>query len=228
MPLRSEIERRFVYSLGLLSGLCLLLLAFRVIVKRSTDYLFIPENLLLAWASLVFAWLLGGRLRHHRWQSPVNLLLTGLWLIFLPNSWYVITDLIHVYPSGEISQLYDITLVGILVLCGFILGFASLFMIHRELVKRMSVRSAIILVEAVILLSSFAIYLGRILRWSSWDVIKNPGGLLLNISDRVINPFQYQNSFTVTALFFITLSVMYLSFLIFVQPKSQPMIKLRG
>lgn len=228
MPLRSDIERRFVASLGLLSCLCLGLLLFRIIATRSSDYLFIPENLILAWASLVFAWLLTNRLRNHRWKNGPNILLTVLWVIFLPNSWYVLTDLIHVYPSGEISQLYDIALVGTLVLCGFFLGFASLYMVHREMLKRLPAPKALTIVEAIILVSSFAIYLGRILRWNSWDVIRNPGGLILNISDRFVDPFHHLNSFTVTALFFVTLSVMYLAFLIFVQPKSEPMVGSRN
>ncbi|MDB5161253.1 MAG: hypothetical protein JWO96_633 [Candidatus Saccharibacteria bacterium] len=219
MILRSETERRFVTSLGLLSLLCLGLLAFRIVSTGKFQYLFIPGNLALAWASLIFAWLLGHQLKKYRWKSWQNIILTVLWLIFLPNSWYVLTDLIHVYPSGQISQLYDIALVGSLVLSGFFLGFTSLYLVHRELIKRLSDRQAAMIVGGVILLSSFAIYLGRILRWNSWDIIKNPGGLILNISDRIVDPFAHVSSFTVTALFFVTLSVMYLSFWVFVQPR---------
>jgi uncharacterized membrane protein len=218
MVFRSDTEKRFIVSMVLLSGLCLGLLAFRIISTGTFQYAFIPENLALAWASLVFAWLLGRQLTKGRWKSWQGLFITLLWLIFLPNSWYVLTDLIHVYPSGEISQLYDIALIGSLVLCGFFLGFTSLYLVHRELLGRLPKRSSSLIIAAVILLSSFAIYLGRILRWSSWDVITNPGGLILNISDRILDPFNHVSSFTVTALFFVTLSVMYLAFWIFVNP----------
>jgi uncharacterized membrane protein len=227
MILRSETERRFVTSLGLLSLLCLGLLAFRIISTHSTKYLFIPGNLALAWASLVFVWLLARGLQRRRWKSWPNGILTALWLIFLPNSWYVLTDLIHVYPSGQISELYDIALVGSLVLCGFFLGFTSLYLFHRELLKRFNRQKSLWIIEGVILLSSFAIYLGRILRWNSWDVIKNPGGLILNITDRIVDPFAHVSSFAVTALFFVTLSVMYLAFWIFVQPEAHSKPHLR-
>jgi uncharacterized membrane protein len=218
MILRSEVEKRFVTSVGLISLLCLGLLAFRVASTQSTTYLFIPENLALAWISLIIAWLLAGRLRAQRWSTPSNILLTFIWLIFLPNSWYVLTDLVHVYPSRQINQLYDIALIGSLVLCGFFLGFTSLYIVHRELIKRLGTKKALWAVEAIIFLSSFGIYLGRILRWSSWNIITDPGGIILNVTDRVIDPFSHLSSFAVTALFFVTLSVMYLAFWIFVQP----------
>jgi uncharacterized membrane protein len=221
MALPSESEKRFVISLGLLSLLCLGLFAFRAISSSSLRYLFIPENLALAWISLIVAWWLKQRLETMPWRSWSNYLLTFIWLIFLPNSWYVLTDLVHLYPSGEISQLYDIALIGSLVLCGFFLGFTSLYIIHRELIKRFSAVRAGIYVEIIILLSSFGIYLGRILRWSSWDIVTNPGGIILNITDRIFDPFAHLSSFTVTALFFVTLSVMYLAFYSYIQPLPQ-------
>lgn len=217
MVLKSD-ERRFVSSMGLLSLLCLGLFIFRVVSARSWHYVFIPENLTLAWISLVTAWWLRLRLKTTAWKSWSNGLLTFIWLIFLPNSWYVLTDLVHLYPSGEINQLYDIALIGTLVLCGFFLGFTSLYLIHKEMAKRLPAKKAVILVEIIILLSSFGIYLGRILRWSSWDVVTNPGGIILNITDRILDPFDHVSSFTVTALFFITLSVMYLAFYSYIEP----------
>jgi uncharacterized membrane protein len=218
MLARSEPEKRFASSMGLLSLLCLGLFGFRAISAHSLHYLFIPENLALAWTSLIMAWWLSDRLKKKPWRSPGNLILTFVWLIFLPNSWYVLTDLVHLYPSGEINQLYDIALIGTLVLCGFFLGFTSLYLIHRQMAQRFSKLRAVLYVEIIILLSSFGIYLGRILRWSSWDIVANPGGLILNITDRILDPVAHLSSFTVTALFFITLSVMYLAFYSFIQP----------
>lgn len=218
MVLAHEPERRFVTSIGLLSLLCLGLFAFRVVSSGSWHYIFIPENLALAWVSLIVAWWLRLRLATTAWRSWTNGLLTFVWLIFLPNSWYVLTDLVHLYPSGEISQLYDIALIGSLVLCGFFLGFSSLYLVHQEMIKRLSAARAAVLVEVIILLSSFGIYLGRILRWSSWDILTNPGGIILNITDRILDPFHHLSSFSVTLLFFITLSVMYLSFYSYIQP----------
>ncbi len=220
MPL-SEAEKRFVVGVSLLSLLCLGLFIIRLVLTREWRYLFVPENLLLAWLPLILARLLVEQLRHHRWASPQNLLVTFLWLFFLPNTWYVLTDFVHVYPTGEISQLFDIIMIASLVFCGFILGFASLYMVHKQLIKRLSAQATSWLVVLVLLFSSFGIYLGRVLRWNSWDVIKNPGGLLLNVSDRIIDPFGHPRALNITTLFFTLLSVMYLAIWLVLHPSNR-------
>lgn len=49
-----------------------------------------------------------------------------------------------------------------------------------------------------LLASSFGIYLGRFLRWNSWDVLNNPEGLLMDIVDRVVHPLSHLTTFGVT------------------------------
>lgn len=208
----SEAGRKTIESLGIMTAICLSLLLYRAIVTSSLRYWFIPENLALAWAGLLFGWLLVKGLRSRRWLSWQNILLGALWISSLPNTWYVLTDFIHVYPTGEISEFFDIVLIISLVITGFALGFISLLIVHRELLKRFSSASAFFIVELVILVSSFAIYLGRILRWSSWDVLTNPGGLLLNVSDRVIDPLGHMHALTFTGLFFVLISGLYFAF----------------
>jgi uncharacterized membrane protein len=209
-PLR-EAELRYLKSVGLISGLCLAFFVVRLILTGSSAYLFIPGNLVLAWLGLFFGWVLVYQLKVTRWVSWQNIALSFLWLFFLPNTWYVLTDFIHVYPTGDISELYDIVMVGSLVMTGFILGFTSLYLVHRELLKRFGNIRAGYLVAGIILLSSFAIYLGRDLRWNSWDVAANPSGIILNVSDRLIDPLGHLRAFNVTGLFFVLLSVMYLA-----------------
>lgn len=199
-------------SLGILSGLCLALFILRIFLTGVGRYWFIPENLLLAWLGLGFGWLLVQNLKSMAWKSWPNLLLSILWLVFLPNTWYVLSDFIHVHPTGEISELYDIVLMGSLVFCGFMLGLTSLFMLHKEFSKRLRGNQAYIVVELVILLASFGIYLGRDLRWSTWDVVANPGSIILNVSDRIINPLGHPRSINTTGLFFVLISVVYAAF----------------
>lgn len=211
-------SRRFVKALGLLSLLTVALLAIRILVTGSWRYWFIPENLLLAWLPLVLSWLLLKRLKKTRWLTWRNLLLTFLWLVFLPNSWYVLTDFVHVYPTGEISHFYDIALMTMLVSCGFILGFASLYMVHRRLIKPFGLRTSHILVGVIILISSFAIYMGRDLRWNSWDLVASPGELIFDISDRIIDPFGHPRAVSLTGLLFVVLATQYTALWLVVAP----------
>ncbi|MEX1995507.1 MAG: DUF1361 domain-containing protein [Candidatus Saccharimonadales bacterium] len=211
-------ERRYVKAIGLLSVLCLFLFIFQEVAVGSIRYWFIPENLGLSWLSLLFAWVLARQLKVRRWASWQNIALTILWLGFLPNAWYVLTDFLHIYPSGDTTQLYDIVLLSTLVVSGFIVGFTSLYLVHQELHKRLGARWGLLIIDGVILLSSFAIYLGRFLRWNTWDVVTNPSGVILNVSDRIIDPLGYPRALTLTALFFLFIGVIYRAIWFFMKP----------
>lgn len=218
MELASIYGRRFILATALLSATDILLWLLRVILTGSNRYSFIIWNLILAWISFEMAYLLVRNLKKVRWANWENAVLSFLWLAFLPNSWYVLTDFIHIIPTGEISQLYDIVLISLLVINGFALGFTGLFLVHRELLKRFGIFKSYLTVEGIILLSSFAIFLGRDLRWNSWDVITNPQGIIINVSDQIIDPFGNPRAFNVTILFFILISVIYAAFTILTYP----------
>lgn len=214
----NAVEKRYLQSLGTLSALCIGLFFLRLAVTGVSRYWFVPENLLLAWLALFSGWLLVKQLDQRLWSNWRSILFTFFWVFFLPNSWYVMTDFIHVFDTGEISYLFDIAMISTLSLSGFLLGCSSLFIVHRQMLKRLGRINAGLLIEAVILLASFAIYLGRDLRWNTWDVLTNPSGLILNITDRLINPFGYPRALNVTALFFVVISVSYGALWLFLRP----------
>jgi uncharacterized membrane protein len=204
-------EIRFVRAVGLISGLCITLFIIRALSSGVTRYVFVPENLALAWSALIFAWLLAQQLAKGRWLSWRSIVLSVFWLLFLPNTWYVLTDFIHVPSTGEVSLLFDIVMFSSLTFAGFLLGFASLFLVHKELLKRLKPITSHILVLAVILLASFAIYLGRELRWNTWDIVADPSGIILNVTDRIVDPLGYPSAVNETILFFILLNTLYLA-----------------
>ena len=205
-------ERRYLEAVGLLTIVCLGLFLFRGILSGHLEYAFIPGNLFLAWLALVFAWLLTLQLRIRPWSSWQNIGLTLMWLILLPNTWYVLTDFIHIEPvesTAEVSLLYDVVLINSLVFTGFILGCSSLYLIHKEFFKRVGESASNLLATGVILVASFGIYLGRDIRWNTWDVIANPGGVAVTVSDRILDPFGYPRALNVTLLFFLIITATY-------------------
>jgi uncharacterized membrane protein len=217
----ADLQGRYLLAMGLLSAGAIATLGIRIIYTGTVRYWFVPENLALAWLGLFFAWLLGRRLTRRRWLSWQNLGLTLMWLFFLPNTWYVLTDFIHIFPNGEISQLFDIVLMSLLLICGFILGFTSLFLVHRQLLARLDQLRSYLLIELAIFGSSFAIYLGRDLRWNSWDVIRSPQNVLVNVSDRIFDPLGSQRAVNVTLLFFFLISLIYFCFWIVTKPPAR-------
>jgi uncharacterized membrane protein len=105
--------------------------------------------------------------------------------------------------------LYDAVTFTSFILTGLLLGFTSLYMVHIELKKRMTKRAAWAWVGAILLVCSFAIYLGRDLRWNTWDIFFNPGGLLFDVSDQLLNPREHPAAFTTTLTFFVFLGALY-------------------
>lgn len=203
------LQRSFLEAAVITTGLSLFIVLTRVMLTGSSRFTFVPWNLLLCWVPFAFSIALVANLERRPWRHWHNLLLSLLWLVFLPNTWYVLTDFIHVRSSGQASQMFDIVLVTSLVITGFGLGYASLLAVHRQLRLRMSGLNSALLIEAVILFCSFAIYIGRDLRWNSWDVIADPTGILLDVSDRLVNPFGYPRAISITVMFFVLISAVY-------------------
>lgn len=207
---RYEDEKAMLVPLLAGSGLSAGLLLSRFLSAQSTRFWFMIWNLALAWIPLIFAWKLRSWLSKDRWNSWQGILLTGLWLFSLPNAFYLITDFIHLRPTGEVSVLFDAVLLMSFALNGLILGYLSVFIVHRELKKRLNERNTLLILLAIFLLSGIGVYMGRYLAWNTWDILINPLGILFDISDRLIHPFNYPNTFTTTAMFFVLISTFYL------------------
>lgn len=200
---------RFIASLAALSGVSVLLLLLRVAESSSMRYVFLLWNLFLALVPLLLAWWLVMRIREQGWLKWQQILLTLAWLGFLPNSFYIITDFVHLRQNYEASLIYDIALLMGFALSGMIFGLTSIYLVHRELVKRLAARQAWLIVSGVLLLSSFAMYLGRFTRWNTWDVLLRPAGLLFDVSDRFINPAAHTQTYQTTFVFFVVLMSLY-------------------
>ena len=59
---------------------------------------------------------------------------------------------------------------------------------------------------------SFGIYIGRYLRWNSWDILTSPFQLLYDIGDRFVNPFAHPRTWGMTLLMGVFLNILYFSF----------------
>lgn len=209
------------------NGVSLLLFMFRIVGAGNIDYWFMFWNLILAWIPVGVSWYLVKYLNQKSWREPTAVGLTLVWLAFLPNSFYMISDLVHLQQTGDIGILFDVVLFMSFIWNGLLAGFISLILVHRALIKRVSMLRAHSLIATILLANSFAIYLGRSLRWNSWDVLTNPGGLLFDVSERVINPFTYPQALVTTSTFFLLLGSMYLVIWLFAQTIPVPVKKQR-
>lgn len=200
---------------GFWKGLCLAaagslaLYVARVATYQDFTFGYMIWNLLLAALPLAFVLLLVKRLATDSWLDKTNILLTLLWLGFLPNSFYLVTDLIHIAEVSSRTVLFDSVMLLSFALTGLLLGYTSVVLVHRELRSRLAARSSDRIVALIILACSFAIYLGRYMRWNTWDVIINPIGLVANVVDSLVVPQEGSPMLQTTLLFFGFLGVLY-------------------
>lgn len=173
------------------------------------EFRYLLLNLVLAWLPLIFAIRLMIILKHKMWSSWEGLALSTLWIVFLPNSFYMISDFVHLEDVKRVNILFDTLMFTSFIYTGVALGFTSLYLIHVQLRRRLSALEANVFIAFTLLLSSAAIYVGRDLRWNSWDVLTNPGGLLFDISDRLQHPAAYPQMILTIVVFFVVLSSMY-------------------
>lgn len=202
----------WISPLILLPALSIVLYLGRVIATDRVHFGFMIWNLLLACLPLVFARWLREVLKTRKWFTWLPLLLTLLWLLFLPNSFYLVTDFIHLARDEDISLLYDVVLIQAFALSGLVLGCNSTYIVHTEVKKRSAKKQQYGLIGVAFLLSAFAIYLGRYLEYNSWDVLANPFGIVFDMFIGLANPSKYSGMYTTTLLFFVFISAVYGSY----------------
>lgn len=196
-----------VNALLLSSCAALLLYLARYVATGSVQFSFMAWNLFLSLSAVV-----AGVLFVKKWQvawRPINVVLFVLWLLLLPNTFYMLTDFLHVQETGDINLLFDIVLVGLFAMNGFLHGIVSLLLVHRALLKMYSSKLVTPAITLIILASSFAVDMGRYLRWNSWDVFQHPFALLFDVTNMLTNPTSYDRSFLITGIFFVAISSLY-------------------
>jgi len=185
------------------------LLAVRVYFSREQTYVFLGWNLFLAWLPYVFGGLAAYAHRHRRWW--VLLPAGGLWLLFFPNAPYILTDFLHLAQRGPIPLWYDMLLLAAFSWAGIFLALASLSSMHAIVRQHGGWVGGWLFALAALVLGSLGIYLGRFLRWNSWDLFSNPAAVLADVGVRLLHPLAHRQTYAVTILFSAFLFVCYLT-----------------
>ena len=114
-------------------------------------------------------------------------ILTFLWLLFFPNALYIFTDFIHLGKLPEYIH-FDIVLISTTALAGLISGFASLELMHTYWNRHYHRVTGWVIVSGIMMVSLFGVYIGRFLRFNSWDILHEPGNLVKEIFSLLISP----------------------------------------
>lgn len=202
--------KRFIQLLLFTNAVSVFFFLLRLFGAENFRYWFMLWNLLLAWIAPLIAWWLVVRLQQSQWRQWFNIVLTFLWIGFLPNSFYMVSDLIHVHVTGEVSIIFDAVLFSSFIFNGFIAGYIGTYLVHRELLKRLSVKKSYVVITVLFAVCGYAIYLGRVLRWNSWDALFQPAALIFDISDDILNPLSHLQAFEITFSFMLLIGSFYL------------------
>jgi uncharacterized membrane protein len=191
-----------VIALALSSGLSVAMYAARVWYTGHLHYLFMLWNLFLAWIPLWFALAAWVAYARHTWlRYPVFVLCAFFWLLFFPNALYVVTDLIHLRPQSYLPQWYDAIMFAAFAWAGLCLGFVSLYLMQTLVARSAGWAAGWLFALASLGLSGFGVYLGRFLRWNSWDLLTRPSSLLADIWNHVRHPLAHPRTYAVSLLF---------------------------
>jgi len=193
---------RAFYALWCASVLAYALLAFRIGRTGSWDFRWLAWNLILAWvpygASLLADW---QRLR--RPDRPWRLLAPSLlWLAFLPNAPYIVTDLMHLTRrADQWLYWYDMVMVVALAWTGCLLGAISLGIMQGIVARYLGQAAGWLFVLGSAGLCGVGIYVGRFHRWNSWDVLLNPLALVRDMATIFRHPRLDPSPWALCALF---------------------------
>jgi uncharacterized membrane protein len=146
----------------------------------SGRYGFLIWNLFLAWIPFVISYFTYTVTLRRTWIYLVIPVAAFFWLIFFPNAPYILTDFQHLaYSAGELPVWYDVMLLIWFAFTGLLLGMVSLFLMQEVIRREFGRWVGWAFVAAVAGLTSAGVYMGRFLRWNSWDLLHDPTGIAL-------------------------------------------------
>ena len=206
-----------VKALALSALLSLILMFSRIFLTGNFTYIFLSWNLFLAWVPLVMAIIIRKlHLEHpHRFSQITFWPLFAMWLLFFPNAPYLVTDLVHVNYHYGAKYWFDLVLIYLFAFSGLSTGMMSLYWVHRTVKQIFGTFWGWSMVACSSMLAGYGVYLGRILRWNSWDLFANPMQLLQDTTSQIYD----QTAQAITLVFGLLLFCTYFLFISLLQYK---------
>jgi uncharacterized membrane protein len=167
------LNRKQDTAVWLVSVLAITLLLLRVKITNSTYLLFLIWNLFLAFipyflSSSIF------KNFFNKSKKTQNSLYELVWLLFIPNSFYILTDFTHLHFKTTFQFSLDMLIISSFSFVGFYVGLLSIHTMRQLVIAKYGNTKGNIFILTISFLSAFGIFLGRVLRFNSWDIISKP------------------------------------------------------
>jgi len=198
-------------SIALLIALALVLNVLRVVLFYKFSFVYLLWNILLAFVPFLISYILLYYSNKNKLNKTMFIIGGILWLIFLPNAPYIVTDLIHIGVVRAVPVLYDSVLLFTSAWVGLLLGMNSIFHIEKILLSKYSQKITSAIIAFILLLTSFGMYLGRFFRFNSWDIFTSPLSSFDKLSKNLSSSPYHIEALVYILLFYFFIHVSYVS-----------------
>ena len=135
----------------------------------------------------------------------LQIVLLPLWLVFLPNTLYMITDVIHIFNPrfSQMTTPFQILGIGLYLLIFFLAVYTFVLSIkpilhkYHAFLDGLHSQSKYLLFSFFSLLIGFAISMGRFQRTNTWYLFTQPVRVFRDVIDSLTDPIVL-----LTALFY--------------------------
>jgi uncharacterized membrane protein len=187
----------------------LALMAWRMIYSGEIMFVFLVWNLFLAYLPFALSsWM------QNNVKGKSTLAFSGLvflWLMFIPNTFYIITDLIHLDMNSSVVVWYDLVLLLSFAWNGVLFGIVSVRQMEKTFEKYFNKNFGLFFIVPVMILNAFGVYVGRHLRFNSWDVVTNPFQLMEDVIALFIHPIHNKVDWSIIVCYSLLLSLFYVT-----------------
>ena len=183
------------------------ILTLRIKLTHSFFLIFLIWNLFLAIIPFTITFWL--RSKNH--IKKIHMLAWFIvWLLFLPNAPYIVTDLIHLKLSSNHLIWLDTMIIVSFACSGLALFYISIIDMLKLASPYYKKQHLKFLVSTLFLLTAFGIYLGRFLRYNSWDLLQNPLSIAYDIVLILSNPKEHTSAWIFTLTFALLLNGLFI------------------
>lgn len=191
-------------------GFSCLLLCARIFITGDLTYLFLIWNLFLVFIPFAITeWLL--TLERFAQRKRKLVIVLFVWLLFIPNSFYILTDLFHLDKFDSAPKWFDLLLIFSFAWNGIVLGIVSIRRTEVILESISGRRFSLFIIFIVMWLNAFGIYIGRYLRFNSWDIIAQPFSLFKEMFEVLFHPLRNKMEWGMIAVYAVFMTVLYIT-----------------
>jgi uncharacterized membrane protein len=182
------------------------LMVFRIVYTGYLLFAFLAWNLFLAYLPFLISKRMTVQRPKRKW---IFLLGAFAWLLFIPNAFYIITDLFHLDMNESVPLWYDLALLLSFAWTGLLFGILSVRQMEKLFEQAFNRKLDLFFILPVMALNGFGVFVGRYLRFNSWDVITSPIQLIKDIVYLFIHPIRNRFDWSMIVCYTILLTLIY-------------------